>query len=373
VKTSRRSSLIAAALMVALLAGCQKQAQTGQAADKAANKAAGPVQTGGNILRIFMWSDYIDPEVVKAFEKKQGVRVMIDTFESNEAMLAKLQGGGSGYDLVTPSNYFVQTMVRARLLAPIRTALLPNFANIAPGFLNASYDPGNVYTVPYQFSVTGLAYNSARYTPPNDSWSLIFGPTDTLKFVLLDDPREVIGAALKYQGHSVNSSSVPELRAARGLLRKVVSKRGFLGFDGGPSIRNRLLAGDIDLGQIYVGDLLQGAAENPKLKVFLPREGTTISTDTLVLLATSPNPALARTFIDTVLSPEVSAAITNFTFYGDPNLAAQPLLDPVLRGNPASNPPQADLKSGKVEFVNELLPGKPPRLYDRIWTELKSR
>jgi len=190
---------------------------------------------------------------------------------------------------------------------------------------------------------------------------------------VLDDPREVIGAALKYLGYSVNSTRVPELRAARNLLRTVVAKRGFLGFDGGPGTRNRLLAGDIDLGQIYVGDLLQGAAENASLKVFLPREGTTISTDNLVLLQGAPNPALARDFIDTVLTPRVSAAISNYTYYGNPNAAARPFLDPLLRDNKAFNPSQADLKSGRVEFIEELPPGRPPRLFDRIWSELKSR
>ena len=320
-----------------------------------------------------MWSDYIDPQVVKDFEKVRGVRVVIDTYESNEAMLAKLQGGGSSYDIANPSNYYVQAMLRAKLLQPLKTALLPNFRNVAPGFLNPTYDPGNIYTVPYQYAATGLAYNAGRYTPASQSWSLIFGPEDTLRFVLLDDPREVIGAALKYLGYSVNSASVPQLRAARDLLRKVVAKRGFLGFDGGPGTRNRLLAGDIDLGQIYVGDLLQGAAEDPRLKVFLPREGTTISTDTLVLLAASPNPALAREFINTVLEPKVSAAISNYTFYGNPNAAARRYLDPLLRDNPAFNPSQADLKSGKVELIEELPAGKPPRLFDRVWSELKSR
>ncbi|WP_407570969.1 spermidine/putrescine ABC transporter substrate-binding protein [Deinococcus altitudinis] len=359
-------------LLPALLLGCQRQpGQT--AASTSGPPPAAPAQPGGRVLRIFMWSDYIDPQVVKDFEKQNGVRVIIDTYESNEAMLAKLQGGGSSYDLANPSNYFIQAMLRARLLQPLQTGLIPNFKNVAAGFLNPGYDPGNRYTVPYQYAATGLAYNAARYTPPSQSWSLIFGPSDTVKFVLLDDPREVIGAALKYLGYSVNSASVPQLRAARDLLRKVVAKRGFLGFDGGPGTRNRLLAGDIDLGQIYVGDLLQGAAENKALKVFLPKEGTTISTDTLVLLAGAPNPALARRFIDTVLAPKVSAAISNYTSYGNPNAAARPYLDPLLRDNPAFNPPQADLKSGKVEFIEELPPGKPPRLYDRIWSELKSR
>lgn len=364
----RRTARLLTLLLPALLLGCQRApAQTKTEAP------ARPAQAAGKVLRIFMWSDYIDPQVVKDFEKARGVRVVIDTYESNEAMLAKLQGGGSSYDLANPSNYFIQTMIRAQLLQPLTPATLPNFVNVAAGFRNPTYDPGSRYSVPYQYAATGLAYNAARYIPPSQSWNLIFGPSDTLRFVLLDDPREVIGAALKYQGHSVNSRSVPELRAARDLLRKVVAKKGFLGFDGGPGIRNRLLAGDIDLGQIYVGDLLQGAAENPRLKVFLPQEGTTISTDTLVLLAGAPNPVLARDFVNTVLAPKVSAAISNYTYYGNPNAAARPYLDPLLRGNPAFNPPQADLTSGKVEFIEELPAGRPPRLYDRIWTELKSR
>lgn len=341
--------------------------------DAGATTSTPTARNDGRTLRIFMWSDYIDPEVVKDFEKREGVRVVIDTFESNENMLAKLQGGGAAYDLATPSNYVVQTMVRAGLLQPMRKELLRNFGNIAAGFLDPNFDPGNTYTVPYQYAATGLAYNAKRYTPPQESWNLIFGATDTVRFALLDDPREVIGAALKYLGYSVNSSKVEELRAARDLLRRTVAKRGFESFSGGPETRNKLLAGSIDLGQIYVGDLLQGAAEDPNLKVFLPREGTTISTDTLVLLRSSPNPALARRFVDYVLVPEVSAAISNYTYYGNPNRAAQPLLDPFLRSQKAFNPSQEELTSGRVEFIDELPRGTTTRLYDRIWTELKAR
>ncbi|SMB92125.1 polyamine ABC transporter substrate-binding protein [Deinococcus hopiensis] len=362
-------------LLAVLLMACHRIEKKDTAAEGNGTTTPAPtVRNDGRTLRIFMWSDYIDPETVKAFEKREGVRVIIDTFESNEAMLAKLQGGGASYDLVTPSNYVVQTMVRARLLQPMRgRETLKNFGNIAAGFLNPNFDPGNTYTVPYQYAATGLAYNAGRYAPTEESWKLIFGPEDKVRFALLDDPREVIGAALKYLGYSVNSTRVEELRAARDLLRRAVAKKGFESFSGGPEIRNKLLARRLDLGQIYVGDLLQGASEDPDLKVFLPREGTTISTDTLVLLRGSPNPALARRFVDHVLDPQVSAAISNYTFYGNPNRAAAPLLDPFLRGQKAFNPSQEELKSGRVEFINELPRGRTPRLYDRIWTELKSR
>jgi len=361
-------------LVALLLTACHRiEGQDTAAEGNGTTTPAPTVRDNGRTLRIFMWSDYIDPEAVKAFEKREGVRVVIDTFESNEAMLAKLQGGGASYDLVTPSNYVVQTMVRARLLQPMKKERLKNFGNVAAGFLSPNFDPGNIYTVPYQYAATGLAYHAKRYTPPAESWRLIFGPEDRVRFALLDDPREVIGAALKYLGHSVNSTRVEELRAARDLLRKTVAKKGFESFSGGPEIRNKLLARRLDLGQIYVGDLLQGAAEDENLKVFLPREGTTISTDTLVLLRASPNPALARRFVDYVLEPEVSAAISNYTYYGNPNRAAAYLLDPFLRSQKAFNPSQEELTSGRVEFIDELPRDRTPRLYDRIWTELKAR
>lgn len=367
----KRQSLVVALAAITLLGSCHRIEQKDTAAEGNGTTTPKPTQVGGKTLRIFMWSDYIDPEIVKDFEKDNNVKVVIDTYESNESMLAKLQGGGASYDLANPSNYVLQTMVRAKLLQPM--GKLSNFGNISPGFINPNYDPGNVYSVPYQFAATGLAYNSKRFTPDSESWKLIFGPEDKIKFALLDDPREVIGAALKYLGYSVNSGKVEELKAARDLLRKTVQKKGFESFSGGPETRNKLLAGSIDLGQIYVGDLLQGAAENENLHVFLPKEGTTISTDTLVLLRGSPNPELARKFVNYVLEPEVSAAISNYTYYGNPNAKAQALLDPFLKSQKAFNPTTEDFKSGRVEFINELPKGNAARLYDRIWTELKSR
>lgn len=223
-------------------------------------------------------------------------------------MLAKLQGGGSNYDLAVPSNYIVPGMIRAGLLRTLDKSKLPNLKNMGPS-LASDYDPGDKHTVAYQYAATGLGYRADRYRLQAD-WGEIFGPDDTHTFLLLDDPREVIGNALKCLGYSANSTRVPELRAARDLLRKVVAKRGFKGFDGGPGIRNQLLAGSIDLGQIYVGDLLIATEENKNVQVLLPRQGTTISMDTMALLNSSSNPQLAYEFLNYLLEPKVSAAIT---------------------------------------------------------------
>ncbi|GGS24559.1 polyamine ABC transporter substrate-binding protein [Deinococcus knuensis] len=364
-----KRAALSALLVPVLLSGCYRvekpaQAQPGEAT---------PVTRGdGRTLRVFIWSEYIDPDLVKTFEKQNGVRVVLDTFESNEAMLAKLQGGGAQYDIAVPSNYVVQTMIRAGLLQPLDRGALPNLKNIAPGFLNAAYDPGNRYSVPYQYAATGLAYNTQRYVP-QDTWAEIFGPDDTRTFVLLDDPREVIGAALKYLGFSANTTDVAQLRQARDLLRRVVAKQGFQGFDGGPGTRNKLLARRIDLGQIYVGDLLIATEEDENVQVLLPRQGTTISMDTLVVLRRSPNPELAHRFINFILDADNGAQLSNYTYYATPNAAAQPLLDDFLKDIPALNPPPAWLTDGHLDFIGELPSGRPQRLYDRIWTELKSQ
>ncbi|UBV41442.1 spermidine/putrescine ABC transporter substrate-binding protein [Deinococcus taeanensis] len=355
-------------LGAALLGSCYRVPKPTAGISAAVPAARGDSRT----LRVFIWSEYIDPDLVKTFEKHSGVRVILDTYESNEAMLAKLQGGGAQYDLAVPSNYVVQTMVRAGLLQPLDRTQLPNLKNIAPGFLNAAYDPGNTYSVPYQYAATGLAFNRSRYVP-QDTWAEIFGPEDRLSFVLLDDPREVIGAALKFLGFSANTTRVAELRAARNLLRRVVAKRGFQGFDGGPGTRNKLLAQQIDLGQIYVGDLLIATEENPDVQVLLPRQGTTISMDTLVILKRSASPALAHQFINFILDARNGAQLSNYTYYATPNAAARPHLDDFLKDVPALNPPPSWLRDGRLDFIGELPTGRPQRLYDRIWTELKSR
>lgn len=363
----KRAALLPALLLPALLSGCYRVQKPAAATPDA------PITRGdGKTLRVFIWSEYIDPDLVKTFEKQNGVRVVLDTFESNEAMLAKLQGGGAQYDIAVPSNYVVQTMVRAGLLQPLDRSALPNLKNIAPGFLNAAYDPGNRYSVPYQYAATGLAFNKGRYVP-GDTWAELFGPDDTRTFVLLDDPREVIGAALKYLGFSANTTDLGELKQARDLLRRVVAKKGFQGFDGGPGTRNKLLARQIDLGQIYVGDLLIATEEDENVQVILPRQGTTISMDTLVVLRRSPNPDLAHRFIDYLLDADNGAQLSNYTYYATPNAAAQPLLDDFLKDIPALNPPAAWLTDGRLDFIGELPTGRPQRLYDRIWTELKSR
>ncbi|PYE56584.1 polyamine ABC transporter substrate-binding protein [Deinococcus yavapaiensis] len=320
-------------------------------------------------LRLFIWSDYMDPAVIKDFEKKFGANVVIDTYESNESMLAKLQGGGARYDLAVPSDYIIQTMVKSNLLQELRAKNVPNLKNIASTFKSPKYDPGNKYSAAYQYSATAVAYRADKVKNPAQSWSVIFGSEDKIRFALLDDPREVIGAALKYLGYSLNSTSTQELAKARDLIVKTKAKKGFVGFDGGPGIRNKLLAGEIDLGQIYAGDGLQGAQENKNLKLFIPKEGTTISVDNLVVLKNAPNRDLAEKFVNFILDAKVGARISNYTQYATPNGAARQYLDPALKSNQALYPPAVVAKG--FENIREV--GSATRLYDRIWTQVKAR
>ncbi|PJI52800.1 spermidine/putrescine ABC transporter substrate-binding protein, partial [Methylobacterium radiotolerans] len=168
-----------------------------------------------------------------------------------------------------------------------------------------------------------------------------------MKFALLDDPREVIGAALKYLGYSVNTAASRNSAEARNLLRRTVRKKGFESFAGGPKSATSSSPPRSTWGRSTSGDLAAGRRRDDRLKVFLPQEGTTISTDTLVLLRGSPNPGLARTFLNYVLNAEVSAAISNYTYYGNPNRAARPLLDPLLLTQRGAMPTDEDFRSGR--------------------------
>ncbi len=174
-------------------------------------------------LHIYNWSEYIDPEIYAEFEAEFGVKVIEDTFSSNEDLLAKLQAGATGYDLIVPSDYMVEIMIELDLLAPLNYDNIPNFVNIDDLFRDPPYDPGNQYSVPYQWGTTGIGYDLDVFgDEAPDSWGYLFDPDMAAPYAgrmsMLNDSREVIGAALKYLGYSLNSTDEAQLEEAKQLL-----------------------------------------------------------------------------------------------------------------------------------------------------------
>ncbi|MEZ4860461.1 MAG: spermidine/putrescine ABC transporter substrate-binding protein [Caldilineaceae bacterium] len=322
-------------------------------------------------VSFYNWTDYIDPDVLSQFETECGVDVVYDTYSSNEDLLAKMQAGATGYDLIVPSDYMVSIMIQLNMLHELDHANIPNLSNIYPRFAEAPYDPGNVYTAPYQWGTTGIGYNLEATGEVPDSWDWIFDPEKAVQFKgkmsLLNDQREVIGAALKYLGHSMNSVDPDELEAAKQVILAI--KPYVATFDS-DSFGQLLVSGDVVIGHGWSGGYFKDiyASNNDNLGYVIPQEGGVIWTDNLAIPATAPNPYTAEVLINYLLDPEIGAMISNYNYYASPNQASEPLLNEEITSDRGIYPSEETL--AKMEFLREL--GEGTLLWDRIWTEIKS-
>lgn len=316
-------------------------------------------------LNIYNWSDYVAEETIPGFERELGVKVTYDTYESNEELLAKIQAGASGYDIIVPSNYIVEILIAAGQLDPLSQEWLPNLPNLAPRFRSPPYDAGNRYSVPYQWGTSGIAYRSDRVRGKVDAWRVLWYEEHAGKITMLDDMREVIGAALKVLGYSLNSTDEAQLAEAKTLC---IEQKRLLKAYVSAAVKPQLIAGDVWLAQLWSGDAFQAMREQPAIRYAIPKEGSAIWADNLCIPRSAPHRRAAHAFIDYVLRPPVAAAISNAVGYGCPNEAARPLIAEPLRSDPALYPPAEILD--RLEWIVDL--GAATRLYDRLWTEIKA-
>lgn len=356
-------------LCIALCTGCG-----GDAARPAVVDAYGlrtETQALGRELHLFIWPDYLDPALAEEFERAYGVEVTTDYYDTNEAMIAKLQAGGTGqYDLVVASDYAVEVLRETGLLQPLDHAAIPNLAHLAGRFRDAPFDPGNAYSVAYQWGTSGLGVrwdlvaDTTRIVP---SWDLVFDSAAAVgPFTMLVDSRETIAAALLYLGLSPNTTDAAELAAAERLL---LAQRGrLLTYSPSATGRDLLASGDAVVAHNYSGDVLQAAAEVPGIRYLIPREGAVIWTDNLAVPRGAPDRRLAELFINFILDPEVGARLSEFTRYATPNDASLPLLDAELRADPGIYPDSAVME--RLEYLRDV--GEARAAYDRIWTRLRA-
>jgi spermidine/putrescine transport system substrate-binding protein len=320
-------------------------------------------------LNLFIWSEYIDPAVVSDFEQRFDCKVTIDLYEDEASMMAKLQGGGSAlYDVIVPPDHSVPVLAKLNLIRPLRHELIPNRKNIEPKLASPPYDPGNKFTVPYQWGTVGLFVRPAPGTKPASTWGLIFDPKKQPgPLVLLDSDRDMIGAALKYLGHSLNSTNVAHLRAARDLLLQTKKRsKGFVGSVGG---KNKVLAREAAAALVYSGDAVRAMTEDPGTFYLIPDEGTQIWVDNLAVPAQAPHPDMAEKFLNFILEPAVGARLAMFNRFATPNKAAKEFIPASDLDNPAIYPPAE--KMAKMEFLRSV--GKQSRLYDEVWAQVKSK
>ncbi|HPW18738.1 MAG TPA: spermidine/putrescine ABC transporter substrate-binding protein [Candidatus Aminicenantes bacterium] len=317
------------------------------------------------VLSLYTWSDYIKPELIRRFERERGCRVVLDTFESNEAMYAKLRAGASGYDLLTPSSYMVSLMRAQGMLRRLDHALIPNLAHVDPDYLALASDPAMDHSVPYMISNSGIAYLEGRVRDIVPSWRM-FGRQDLRgRMTMFNDMRETVGAALKALGHSINTTDPAELAAAESLLLEW--KKNIAKFEN-EQYKIGLASGEFLLVHAWNGDVFQVRKENPDVRFLVPEEGAIVSCDDLVIPADAREPGLAHAFIDFLHDPAVAAENTAAVSFLCPNKDSYPLLPAEIRDDPGIF--MAPEIRARSEFIADI--GAANALYVQVWDRLKS-
>lgn len=316
-----------------------------------------------NELHVYTWSNYFDPAVLEKFENDHDCKVVINMFDSNESMYAKLKLGAAKYDLIFPSNYYADMMEKQGMLAPIDKTLLSNYRFVDPVYLKLIDDP--TYAIPYMITWTAIAYRKDKIGDQSPSWHLFNRQDLKGRMTMLNDLREVIGAALKTLGYSANSTNPKEIDDAANLA--IQWKANLAKFES-EQYKNGIASGEYLLVQGFAGELSLVNEENPDVVFALPEEGTTFSFDMITLSKESENPALAYSFINYLLDPEVASQNIAYTKFPLANQGALDIIPASLKDNPALFPPPSFIE--KSQLIKNL--GKMTELYNKAWDKIKA-
>ena len=331
-------------------------------------------------LNLFNWNDYIADETVTRFEQQCNCKVVQDYFSSTEEMMAKLLAGGGDYDVVIPTQNAVEALIKQGFLMPLDKTKLGNVKNMAPGFMNRSYDAGDQYSLPYAFTTTLIGYNENRLQElgldPAD-WRIIFDPEVLSKLkgkvTVMDDSEELIAAAMKYLGYSVNDTNEQHLKEAQAVILK--AKPYWAAFNSSSYIKE-LTVGNIWVAHGYSSDMFQARSDAKEagrpfsIGFVLPKQGAVLALDNMVIPKKARSPELAHQFINFMMAPENAAELSNIVGTGNPNLAAKELIEPEILAINAIFPNDQQLET--LETISARN-SKERRFNSRLWTEIKVR
>ncbi len=309
------------------------------------------------VVNVYNWSDYIDESILRDFEKETGIKVVYDTFDSNEILETKLLAGGTGYDLVVPSGTFLARQIQAGVFQPLDKSKLPNLSNMWDTISSrtGTYDPDGTHSINYMWGTTGIGYNVAaakdRIGGPIESWDIVFDPEKLAKFKdcgvhVLDAPAEIIPAALNYLGKNPDSKDKNDIAEAEALLAKMTPN--VQKFHSSEYI-NALANGDICLAVGWSGDVFQArdraseAKKGVEVGYAIPKEGALMWFDQMAIPSDAKNVAEAHEFLNYLMKPEVIAKASNYVYYANGNKASQPLLEKEVIEDPAIYPDEVTL------------------------------
>lgn len=349
-------------LSIALFSCTKKDETPAPGADsKTAAKPAGARE-----VNLSIWANYLTEEQQKTFTAKTGIKLNISNFSSNEELLAKLQSGASGIDVAVPSDYMVEIMSKLSLLEPLKLDQIPNAKEVSADFLRQPFDPANQYSLPYAWSTTGIAFHRDLFKGQIKSWKELFASKEVAgKVSLLDDAREVLGAALKSEGHSVNTTDKKELAAAKAVILK--ARKGIKMFRS--ETVDALVNKEVAVAQAYSTDALQAAAKSGgKIEFVIPDDGGAWAIDNVVIAKGAKNAAEAHELINFLLSVENNVEFVKNILAGPVLSKTKDLLPEDVKKNTALFPPAATMK--KLERIQDL--GDFTQEYEKVWTEIKS-
>lgn len=280
---------------------------------------------GKNSITIYNWGEYIDPDLLKQFERETGIKVIYETFDSNEGMMGKVEQGGTAYDISMPSEYMIEMMVEKDLLLPIDYSKIPNVKNIDPYFLDLPFDPNNEYSLPYFWGTLGIAFNPTLLDGQTfESWDNLWDPTLTQQVTLVDSARESIGMSLNSLGYSLNSTSLAELNEATNKLKTLnPNVKAVIGDE----VTQLMVNGEAAIALTWSGQAADMMAENEDIDYIVPEEGSNLWFDNMVIPRTAKNIDGAHAFINFMLDAEVAAQNADYVGYSTPNLAALTFMD----------------------------------------------
>lgn len=365
----KTSSLLLAAASAIVLAGCGKAPQpaTPDASPTPAGSspaAAEQPSPEAKKLNVFCWSEYIPQSVIDQFSKETGIKVSVENYASNEEMLAKLLAGGGAYDIIQPSEYVMAALVKEGLLHPIDQSKIPNLKNIAPEFLNLSFDPGNKFSVPFMAGTVGIVVNTEVIKDEIKGFDDVFQDKFKGQIVVLDDAREIVTWAMLAQGIPVNDVTDENLEKVKPVVSRWLPLVKVYDSD---SPKTALLNGDVNIGIVWGGEGAILLNEDKKFRWVIPQEGTHLFIDSLAIPKTAKHAENAELFMNFILRPDISKQISDAFPYLNPNVEARKLLTAEQLANPASFPTAEELK--KMQTFDDI--GEQASKIDEIVTSLK--
>lgn len=319
--------------------------------------------TSQNSISVYNWGEYIDEDILSMFTQKTGIEVVYDYYANNEEMYAKIKSGGVNYDLCIPSDYMIERMIAEDLLETVDTSQIPNYANIDDRFKDLAYDPENKYSVPYVWGTVGILYNTSMVDDPVDSWDILWNDKYANQIFMYDSMRDTVGVSLKRLGFSLNTRDVSELNQARDEL---IAQSDLVRAIVGDTVRDSMIGGEAALAVVYSGDALYCIEKNRDLGYAVPKEGSNVWFDAMVVPKGAKNIEGALKFIDFLCDPEICLRNVEYIGFSTVNSETLKLLPEEMTSDPTFWPDDEIYNRCEVfydlgDFVGE---------YDRVWTEV---